>query len=338
MRITFLGNFQVDYSSETHHKKSLEALGHTVVALQERNPGHPTRHDATTETILSYALKSDLFVWVHTHNWRPIGKYTMEAVLQRLKEAGIPSVTYHLDLWFGLDRQRDLTTDKFYGLIDHFFTVDKKMADWFNENTSVKGHYLPAGVFHEEMLLDSNIQKVNDIIFVGSRGYHHEWPYRPQLIDWLHSEYKDRFRHVGGDGTGVVRGHALTGLYNATKVVVGDSLCLDFNYPYYWSDRLYETIGRGGFIIFPQITGIQDEFVTYDFKVDDGMFWDKAPADVELVTYEFGNFNMLRERINYFLTHDEEREKIRKAGYERCKNYTYVKRWETILKEVGLNG
>lgn len=330
MRIVFLGNFGVDYSSETHHKKSLEALGHEVIALQETQVG--------SEEILSESYKSDMFVWVHTHGWQTPGNIPMSRVLQRLKAKGIPTVTYHLDLWFGLQRQNDLRKDAVYKDIEWFFTVDKQMADWFNQNTRVKGRYLPAGVFHEEMLLDDGIQKVNDVMFVGSKGYHPEWPYRPKLIDWLKETYGDRFMQVGGDSEiGVVRGHALTGLYNATKVVVGDSLVKNFDYPYYWSDRLYETIGRGGFIIFPQITGIQDEFVTYDFKVDDGMFWDKAPADIELVTYEFNNFSMLKQRIDYFLDHPEEREKIRKAGFEKVKNnYTYKHRWATILKEIGL--
>ncbi len=329
MRITFLGNFGVDYSSETHHKKSLEALGHEVVALQETQ--------ASSDQVLDEASKSDLFVWVHTHGWQTPGKVPMKRVLQRLRSKGVPTVTYHLDLWFGLQRQNDLRRDPVYSDIEYFFTVDKQMADWFNENTSVKGRYLPAGVFHEELRLDENPTPENDVIFVGSRGYHPEWPYRPQLIDWLKQTYGDRFRHIGGDGEGVVRGNELTNLYNNTKVVDGDSLVKDFTYPYYWSDRLYETVGRGGFIIFPQVTGIQDEFSTRDFKLDDGWMWDKAPAPIELVTYEFGNFDMLQQRIDYYLEHNEERNAIRKAGFGRVRdNYTYKHRWQTILNEVGL--
>jgi hypothetical protein len=34
--IVFLGNFEVPYSSENHHAKSLESLGHTVQKLQEK--------------------------------------------------------------------------------------------------------------------------------------------------------------------------------------------------------------------------------------------------------------------------------------------------------------
>jgi len=71
-RIVFLGNFEVEYSSENHHAKSLEALGHTVEKLQERV--------ARTEVILNHALNSDLFIWVHTHGWKTTGKITMDSV------------------------------------------------------------------------------------------------------------------------------------------------------------------------------------------------------------------------------------------------------------------
>jgi hypothetical protein len=263
VKVAFLGNFAVPYSSENHHKLSLEALGHTVVPLQE---GRATAVQVAEET-----LNADLFVWVHTHGWQTDGD--MVQVLKNLKKLGIPSVTYHLDLWLGLERQKDLEGDSFYRHIEHFFTVDKLMADWLNENTEVKGHYLPAGVYHEECFLDPNIQKVNDVIFVGSKSYHTEWPYRPYLIDWLRATYGSRFIHVGGDGqTGTVRGSALIGLYNATKVAVGDSLCLNFDYPYYLSDRVFETTGRAGFIIHPYVKGIEDlfeidkEIVTYEFE------------------------------------------------------------------------
>lgn len=328
MRIVFLGNFQVDYSSETHHKKSLEALGHEVIALQEAQ--------VTSEKVLEESMNSDMLVWVHTHGWSTPGTLGMGAVLQFLKKANIPTVTYHLDLWFGLNRQKDLETDPIYKSIEYFFTCDKKMADWFNEETNVKGVYLPAGVFQDDMRLDLDAPKTRDVIFVGSKGYHPEWPYRPKLINWLRETYGSRFTHVGGDGdTGTVRGEALTQLYNQTKVVVGDSLVLGFDYPYYWSDRLYETAGRGGFQIFPQITGIQDQYVTYDFKVDDGGFWDQAPAPVELVTYPFDDFRILKERIDYYLEHDKEREEIRKNAYERTlRDHTYLSRWQTILDTI----
>lgn len=314
MVITFLGNFNVSYTSETHHVNTLESLGHTVIRMQEGR--------VDTEQILRQGRVSDLFVWVHTHGWKQPSRanLSMIDVLKDLKTFSVTTMTYHLDLWFGLDRQKDLEQDEFYKHIQHFFTVDKLMADWFNDFTQVKGHYLQAGVYEPECYTYETA-KTKDIIFVGSKNYHKEWKYRPQLINWLESEYKQRFEHYGGDGLGVVRGEALNELYGSSKIVIGDSLVLNFDYPYYWSDRVYETIGRGGFIIHPYIKGMEEHF-------EDGK---------HLAFYEYGNFEELRYKIDYYLEHDTEREAIRKAGHEHVKaNHTYTNRWQTIIKELGL--
>lgn len=308
--ITFLGNFRVTHTTETHHVKSLQALGHKVKVLQES--------EVSSKQVLQNAMSSDIFVWVHTHGWDTKGD--MGQTLLDLSAAGVPTMTYHLDLWMGLHREKDLTSDPMYSNLNHFFTVDKNMSDWFNSHTNVKGHYLPAGVFDQECYT-VNTKFRHDVIFVGSRNYHKEWPYRPQLVDWLRSSYGPRFQHWGGDGLGTVRGEKLNKLYSSTKVVVGDTLCPNFDYPYYWSDRIYETIGRNGFIIHPYIKGIEDEFV-------DGE---------HCVFYEYGNFDELKKLVDYYLTHDSEREKIRLAGHQYVKNnYTYKHRWQHIFKELSL--
>jgi len=310
--IVFLGNFRVDYTSESHHAKSLEDLGHSVIRMQES--------EARSEDILAACINSDLFIWIHTHGWETQGKITMEKVLETLKTLSIPSMTYHLDLWFGLQREKDLESFPVYKMIDHFFTVDKKMAEWFNKNTKVKGHYLPAGVFGPECIVQ-DVTKKHDVIFVGSRKYHDEWAYRPKLIDWLDRSYGNRFEQYGSGGVKSVRGMHLNKLYWSTKVVVGDTLCIDFKYPDYWSDRIYETLGRGGFLIHPYIKGLENEFK------------DKE----HVVFYEYNNFEQLKELIDYYIEHDDEREKIRLAGHKLVKeNYTYKHRWQQILEELGI--
>ena len=309
MRVTFLGNFQVPYSSETHHAASLESLGHHVVRLQEP--------EATVDNILTEALNSDMFVWVHTHGWNTPG---IELVLARLREERIPTVTYHLDLWMGLERQRDMRSGPYWD-IDHFFTVDKLMADWLNENTPVKGHFLPAGVFDKECYISTEPSPhANDVIFVGSRRYHPEWLWRPQLIDWLRETYGTRFTHIGGDGdTGTLRGDELNRAYANSKVAVGDTLCLGFTYPYYASDRLFEAPGRGGFQIFPRIHGLQEWF-----------------TDGETIRlFDYGDFDQLKILIDYYLANDAEREQIRVAGHEHViDHHTYRQRWAAIIKTV----
>jgi len=285
-------------------------MGHKVIRMQES--------ESKSEEILKHAIDSDLFIWIHTHGWKTPGKYEMGQVLRTLADYKIPTMTYHLDLWFGLQRQRDLDNHPVYKYIGHFFTVDKKMSDWFNQKTNVKGHYISAGVYDKECII-KQVELKNDVIFVGSKKYHSEWKYRPQLIDWLEDTYKERFQHYGMGGLPSIRGTKLNKLYWSTKIVVGDTLCINFKYPDYWSDRVYETMGRGGFIIHPYVQGMEREFE------------DKK----HLVFYEYGNFNQLKELIDYYLEHDEEREAIRKAGHELVKSkYTYRNRWEQILKEL----
>lgn len=315
MRVSFLGNFEVDYSSESQHAKTLESMGHEVVKLQER--------ETTGDQVLEVASKSGLFIWIHTHNW-PTPGLDMGLVLLELRRFGVPTITYHLDLWKGLERERDLETDPFYKQIGHFFATDRLMADWFNKNTEVKGHYLPAGVFEPEtIMLEEGIDLVPEVVFVGSKGYHPEHLYRPMLINWLGETYGERFGHYSGEeGTlGLKRGLHLNQLLADTKIVVGDSLNIDFEYPWYWSDRVYEITGRGGFLIMPYIKGIEDNF----------------DIGTELVTYEYGDFTQLKFLIDYYLEHDSERESIRRAGFERTKrDHTYTNRWQSILKELNL--
>lgn len=57
-----------------------------------------------------------------------------------------------------------------------------------------------------------------------------------------------------------------------------------------------------------------------------------------LVFYKFGDFDDLKSKIDYYLEHDDEREKIRLAGHEHVKaNHTYRQRWEAIITEVTRN-
>lgn len=300
MKIAFYGNFSVPYCSEVHHKKSLEALGHEVIAIQE-----PQAHG---QSVLEQSGDCDLFVWVHTHGWDTPG---IDHVLTVLKHKGIPTITYHLDLYMGLKRWEEYKDSPVWQL-DYFFTVDKLMAEWLNQNTDVKAHYMPPGVLHEECVKGiPNPQKYpHEIVFTGSRGYHQEYSFRAQLIDRLKATYGDRFGHYGNDGIRVVRGSKLNDLYATAKIVIGDS-CFAGR-PFYWSDRIPEVLGRGGFLIHPEVEGLS------------------IPG---LATYKAQDLDDLKNKVDYYLTETEDRELMRDLAHTFVKaNHTYKHRWQEILE------
>lgn len=309
MTIIYMGNFLPTHSTETHISKTLTNMGHTVIEVQE---------NFTQSEHLAQRLRQEEFdLFLFTRTW---GETLKMDHLDILREREIPSASFHLDLYVGLKRDGGLGADPFWAT-NFVFTPDgdKKSAKFFKK-LGINHFYLKPGVFEEECYIFNSIPD-KDVIFVGSRDYHPEWPYRPQLVDWLKNTYREGFEHWGPQGLGEVRGEELNRLYGRTRVVVGDSLHLP-NHDYYWSDRVYETLGRGGFLIHPYIKGLEEEF-------EDGK---------DLVFYKYGDFDELAEKIYYYMYHDEEREAIRQHGHNNVKaKYTYTQRMEEMLKTIAAN-
>lgn len=312
MKLVLYGNGEVPYCSEVHYKRSLEALGHSVELLQE--------NQVPTDIVLAKSLRADALIWVHTHSFRNPGSMPMDEVLSTLKTAGIPTIAFHLDLYVPIKRWQEYEGSPYFKT-SHWFTVDPKMADILNERGATQAHFIPAGCLGDEAYISTEPSPhANEVIFVGSRGYHKEWPWRGELIDWLRQTYGKRFTHIGGDGdTGTLRGDDLNRAYANSKVAVGDTLCVGFDYPYYASDRLFECPMRGGFNLFPRIKGVDE--------------WFKEGE--EIVFYDYNDFAGLKGLIDHYLDHDAEREQIRRAGHERAKrDHTYAVRWRSILETV----
>lgn len=302
MKITMIGNFQVSYCTEQDWAWTYEHLGHQVVRCQE--------NQTTTEEIWEHAQNSDLVHYVHTHGWETPGTYTISDLLSKCRKNGVVTVGVHLDYWRGLEREKDVGVHPWWRT-DFTFTADGGSNEWYRDQ-GINHYYLKAGVVERDCHLGEYREEYAcDVAFVGSYHYHPEWSYRPRLIDWLQETYGDRFRRYAGDTQwGTIRGNDLNDLYASVKVVVGDTLCIGFNHPNYFSDRLFETTGRGGFMIFPQIKGIRDCF-----------------SETELMTYKFENFGSLRFQIDDMLSNDMLREQHRLRGHERTKrDHTYTNR------------
>jgi len=296
MNIIYIGNFIPPYSTENYVAKTLEDLGHKVLKLQEN------------ETDLDYILEiqKDFDFILYTRTWDNC-KGDREKFL---KEKKIPFIGYSLDIWWGLEREKEIDEQLFFKT-DLLFTADGGHQKEFKEK-GIKHIWLPAGIYDKECFYQKKSFK-NDLIFVGSYNYHLEYPFRKDLIDWLKENYS--YFKLFGQNTQTIRGTELNRLYASTKIVIGDS----FESLYYWSYRIYETLGRGGFLLHPYTIGLDKEFK------------DK----VHYVGYKRYDWTDLKRKIDYYLKHDKEREKIRLKGFLKVKsNYTYKHRLTKLINYV----
>lgn len=303
MQIIYIGNFRVPYSTETHIAFSFEELGIKVKKFQE--------DETSLDEVLNETFKNKYSFILYTKTWGIRGDWE-----KFLKEKKIPLVSLSIDLFWGLRRQVEIPHHPFFKA-DYVFTADGGHQKEF-KGIGVNHYWLPPGVYHKECYLGKKKKEFEkDVIFVGSYNYHQEWNYRKTLINWLENTYGDRFRLWGTRET--IRGDDLNNLYASAKVVVGDSTYS----PYYWSDRVSETLGRGGFLIHPRVPGLEKEYRYYK----------------DLIPYDFGDFDTLKEIIDYYIENDEEREKIRLTGHNWVKkHHTYKNRCQELLKILKKNG
>lgn len=318
MKITYVGNFSLDFTTETHIYKTLTSMGHSVIRIQETpeaNPGWVNNVPADT----------DLFLFTRT--W---GNMVTLEDLAILKERGIPTASYHLDLYVGLARSSGIETDPFWRT-EYVFSADGDPdSQAFFESKGVNHFYLPPAVFGEECYIapkNNDFRLQGDVIFVGGGAEygHPEWPYRHKLVKHLEDTYGQRYKKFGHPQLSV-RGKELNQLYSNAKIAVGDSVNIGFNHKNYTSDRLFESIGRGAFTIYPYIEGVAEMF----------------PEDLRGIFYQFNDFADLDNRINYFLEHEDEREELRLKLHEFVKSsQTYSNRLQElldVLTDVGAFG
>lgn len=286
MRLLYLGSFSRPYDTELYIAKSFALLGHSVKCVDVRRAPEWTEDEKFDFALLSKGVSQRTF-----------------------DSLSCPTVGWYFDLYWGTERQH-VREALFQS--DFVFTTDGGHdTEW--RNMDVNHHLLRQGIFEPEAVM-AEATPAEEIIFVGSNqhsGFH--WRHRGNLLYFLRDTYGDNFKQHGFPNE--VRGIALNRLFVSSKIVVGDSVYS----PYYWSNRIYETLGRGGFLLFPDIPGLSNDFIPYK----------------HFVPYEIGKWDDLRKKINFYLTHDDEREKIRRQGFEHVrKKHTYTVRCEELIKIV----
>jgi hypothetical protein len=305
LRIAMLGNFGPPHSTENDWRWSFESLGHKVLTFQE--------NEDRTDDILATckSLKVNLFLYVHTHSWLTPGRISLDDMIKGLRKAGIPTVSPHLDLYFGLNdgdgRDSRVGNHPFWHT-DLCLTADGSSQEKFAAR-GVNHSWLKPGVVARECTPGTFQKELEtEIAFVGSENYHREWPWRGEMIRTLREVYGERFKVLTG-----FRGQRLNDLYASTKILIGD--CCFAGKSKYYSDRWPETCGRGGFLLAPQIEG----------------------CCIPTATFTSQDIHDLMDKVDYYLVHEDERELIRRAAHEHVKAHdTYTHRAKDILRMLNL--
>ena len=323
--IAYCGNHSQPWCTEVHVAASLESQGHKVIRLQE---------DAVSMRDIDAATwGADLFLWTRTEGFLKASAEDMVSWLASKRAIGLPTASLHLDLYAGIGRRTGgLETDPFWRT-EYVFTPDGGSPEFFRRH-NVNHFYLRPGVYDAECVVGTPRKEFEaDVIFVGSGSphgsYHPEWGYRRELLAFLVKTYGRRFVKHGGPpihgGRSFIRGADLSDLYATARVVVGDTLCLGpedqreprFTHRAYWSDRVYETVGRGGYLVHPRIVGLEDEFT-------DGE---------HLRFYTYGDFDGLKAIIDAALADDAHRAQVKAAGMAMVKGAcTYVHRTAEMIR------
>lgn len=287
MRVFYIGKFNHPHSTENYVSWALRQLG--VEVIRQHLFRHLTGHEMR-DTVKS--IQPDVVLFSKPHLPWFVG------FLEWLRKADIPSVSWIWDLYFGY---RPAIPPQFRA--DLVLTTDGGHPQHW-EAMGVDHRVLRQGIHQPEyQMITGQIQ--DTYAFVGS---HHGSDHRVTLVKYLRKSFAPDIRfHTQ------LRGLPLNRKLGRTAVVIGDS----YPSPHYWSNRIYEIIGRGGFLLHPEVEGLDEEF-------EDGVHYVSYPR------FEKGTRG-LSQAVNKYTNDTDARERIRKQGFRQCRKYTYTKRCETLL-------
>lgn len=242
------------------------------------------------------SLKADLFLF---HKGGQSADVPVEKLVELLNKLTCKKVLWYFDkFWKGRENWGDLIIP----FCDYAFVSD---GTYIRRRNFKNVFYLNQGIGNQDMSLGTPKDHLKaDIGFTGT-----VYDDREAWAKALKEVYGDKFRVFNSSF-----GRALYDLCASVKIFVAPRFPSD---DHYWSSRVYMILGSGGFLIHPRLSGLQKEF----------------KENEHLVMYKDGK--ELKEKIDYYLEHDEEREKIRMAGYKFVtENLTYQHRVDEILKKI----
>ena len=279
MKIAYIGNFNKLWDEE-YIAQAFEQLGHQVLRIPERLPKIEVQLDQ---------FEPDVVLWAKFQVMKP------QFILDYCKQKGIKTVCWVWDLYWGYQREYIVKNGHMFRA-DLVFTSDGGHEDRWKE-LGINHKCIRQGIREEECYKEWD-EKEYDVVFVGT--YNHLNKERNDIMDKVAKDFD--FHWFGKQDQDEIRGPKLNRLYGKTKIVIGDSVYS----PNYWSNRVVETLGRGGFLIHQYVEGIEKEYPY-------------------LVTYERGNYQDLKEKIGHYIQNPKAREEIIKKNLDWVKNNHTIK-------------
>jgi len=180
--------------------------------------------------------------------------------------------------------------------------------------------YLEIGYDPEIYKPEGEAIDTKEIVFLANNYGPTHFPLgklRIDMVNFLKANYPDRFAVYGngwanGDGSFNHSQPEEAKLYRGAKIAINVS---HFDYERYNSDRILRIMGTGTFCL---------------SKRYEGMSQDYQPG-VHLGVFD--TFAQLKENIDYYLAHEDERKEMARQGNERVKElYTFDKMVKSIIK------
>lgn len=255
MRIAVVGGFRSGNDPAEWLAEAFEQNGHRVMCVREaRLAGSMGDH--------RWLQSVDMLVWSRSH-LSHVG--ARQRMLDTAKELGVPTVGFHPDLFWGLSRETEIGVDPFFQC-DWVITTDGGHDDlWVGAGVNHMWHP-PVARRADTVLTPEPVPGLaGKAVFVGAweRYPHVSWPWRMQLIRELKRTFGPRFvcypvsdrRTVGAP----VYGQGLANIISSAGCVVGDT-CHAGTVHNYWSDRVPITLGMGGVLVHPEISGMDNHY------------------------------------------------------------------------------
>lgn len=264
---------------------ALKQLGHTVIPIQQLLLSVRDKIEASEAELVLF------------HHWDSID------IINQIK---IPKAFWSFDL---IGSSKDRSVEWVKALSDTclcgFLTDGSYIEKHNQENVSSNLHWLMQGFDSRQRIRSQNIVS-GQILFTGLL---HDQK-RKNMCDVLRYQYRDKFIHHPCR----LYGNNLVSVIQRANVVIAPPSPIRDNY---WSNRVYLTLGCGGFLLHPYCEGITQH---YQDKYD-------------LVYYH--NQKEMLELIEYYTADIESAIRIRENGRATTfEKHTYIHRCREMINIV----